>query len=77
MEDCTADISAKMMSNTNDSCIREETIKLANTDLVNHHSQLTLSSVQARNIISSDGQRFIISASSLLGHSIQDIVAIM
>ena len=67
MQNCNSDITAEMMSNITDSCIREETIKLANAEIVNQHSQLTLSQAYGDGTLSSsDGQRFIISASSLL-----------
>ena len=68
MQNCNSNITAEMMSNMSDSCIREEAIKLANTEIVNQHSQLTLSQAHGDGTLSSsDGQRFIISASSLLG----------
>jgi TnpA family transposase len=67
MQNCTSDITAEMMRNITDSCIREETIKSANAELVNQHSQLTLSQAYGDgSLSSSDGQRFIISANSLL-----------
>ncbi len=67
MQNCTPDITAEMMRNITDSCIRKETIKSANAELVNQHSQLRLSQVHGDgSLSSSDGQRFIISASSLL-----------
>ncbi len=67
MQDCTPGITAKMMRHTNDSCIREETIKSSNAELVNKHAQLSLSQVHGDGTLSSsDGQRFIINASSLL-----------
>ena len=40
MEDCTPDITAKMMRYVTDTCIRETTIKAANAELVNQHTQL-------------------------------------
>jgi TnpA family transposase len=68
MQNCNSNITAEMMSNMSDSCIREEAIKLANAEIVNQHSQLTLSQAYGDGTLSSsDGQRFIISASSLLG----------
>ena len=67
MQDCTSDITAEMMRHVTDSCIREETIKAANAELVNQHTQLDLSQVYGDGTMSSsDGQRFIITASSLL-----------
>jgi TnpA family transposase len=67
MQDCTLGITADMMRHVSNSCIREETIKAANTELVNQHTQLNLSQIYADGkMSSSDGQRFIITASSLL-----------
>lgn len=67
MEDCTPDITAKMMRYVTDTCIREATIKAANAELVNQHTQLDLSQNYGDGkMSSSDGQRFIITASSLL-----------
>ena len=67
MEDCTPDITAKMMRHVTDTCIREVTIKAANAELVNQHTQLDLSQNYGDGkMSSSDGQRFIITASSLL-----------
>ena len=67
MEDCTEDITAKMMRQVTDTCIREATIKAANTELVNQHTQLDLSQNYGDGkMSSSDGQRFIMTASSLL-----------
>ncbi|WP_242604772.1 Tn3 family transposase [Legionella busanensis] len=67
MENCISDITAKMMRHVTDTCIREETIKAANAELVNQHTQLDLSQNYGDGkMSSSDGQRFIITASSLL-----------
>ncbi len=67
MQDCTPGITAEMMRHVTDSYLREETIKAANAELVNHHTQLNLSQVYGDGTMSSsDGQRFIITASSLL-----------
>lgn len=56
-----------MMRYVTDTCIREETIKSANAELVNQHTQLDLSQNYGDGkMSSSDGQRFIITASSLL-----------
>lgn len=64
MQDCTPGITAKMMRYTSDSCIRDETLKEANTELVNKHTQLSLSQIHGNgSLCSSDGQRFIINAS--------------
>lgn len=40
MQDCTTGITTEMMRHVTDSHIREETIKAANAELVNRHSQL-------------------------------------
>jgi TnpA family transposase len=67
MQDCAPGISAKMMRGVTDTCIRVATIKAANAELVNHHTQLDLSQNYGDGTMSSsDGQRFIITASSLL-----------
>jgi len=67
MEDCTPGITAGMMRHTNDSCIRVETLKNSNAEIVNRHTQLSLRKIHGDGTISSsDGQRFIINASSLL-----------
>lgn len=67
MQDCTPGITAEMMRHLTDSCIREETIKAANAEIVNQHTQLELSRVYGDgSLSSSDGQRFIVTASSLL-----------
>jgi hypothetical protein len=66
MQDCAPGITAKMMRGVTDTCIREDTIKAANAELVNHHTQLDLSQNYGDGkMSSSDGQRFIITASSL------------
>lgn len=67
MHDCTTNITIDMMRHVIRTCIREETIKNANTEIVNHHAQLPLSLIHGSGeLSSSDGQRFGISASSLL-----------
>lgn len=67
MQDCAPGITTKMMRGVTDTCIREATIKAANAELVNHHTQLDLSQNYGDGkMSSSDGQRFIIIASSLL-----------
>ncbi|MCH2218332.1 MAG: Tn3 family transposase [Flavobacteriales bacterium] len=67
MQDCTPNIKADTMRQINDAYIREATIKEANSVLVNNHSQMALSQVHGDgSVSSSDGQRFIINASSLL-----------
>jgi len=67
MQDCTTDISVEMMRHTSDTYIREETIKSANVEIVNKHSMLELSRIHGEgDFSSSDGQRFAVTASSLL-----------
>jgi len=67
MHDCVTDISIDMMRYVIRTCIREETIKTANTEIVNHHTKLPLSLLHgAGELSSSDNQRFGITASSLI-----------
>jgi len=67
MQDCTTDITVEMMRYVSDAYIREETIKAANAEIVNKHSTLQLSQVYGKgSLSSSDGQRFAVTASSLL-----------
>ena len=67
MEDCTTDISADMMRHIIDTYIRDETIKQANTEIVNAHTSLPLTNIHGHGkLSSSDGQRFAITASSLI-----------
>jgi len=67
MQDCVPGITTEMMRHVTDTCIREATIKAANAELVNQHTELDLSQVYGDGkMSSSDGQRFIITASSLL-----------
>ncbi len=67
MQDCTINITSDMIRYVMDSYIREDTIKLANADLVNQHSILPFSNIHGGgNISSSDGQRFAVTASSLM-----------
>ena len=67
MQDCTPGITAEMMRHVTDTCIREATIKAANAELVNQHTELGLSQVYGDGKMSlSYGQRFIITVSSLL-----------
>src|SRR5215510_4514031 len=61
-------ITADMLQEMSQWCLREETLKAANALLVNFHHSLPLSAVWGDGAISSsDGQRFGLQASSLLG----------
>jgi TnpA family transposase len=61
-------ITADMLQDMSQGCLREETLQAANTILVNYHHQLPLSAVWGDgSVSSSDGQRFGLQASSLLG----------
>jgi TnpA family transposase len=61
-------ITADMLQDMSQGCLREETLHAANTILVNYHHQLPLSTVWGDgSVSSSDGQRFGLQASSLLG----------
>lgn len=61
-------ITADMLQDMSQGCLREDTLHAANTLLVNYHHQLPLSAVWGDGTVSSsDGQRFGLQASSLLG----------
>jgi hypothetical protein len=61
-------ITADRLQDMSQWCLREETLKAANTILVNFHHRLPLSTVWGDGMVSSsDGQRFGLQASSLLG----------
>ena len=61
-------ITADMLQDMSQGCLREETLQAANAILVNYHHQLPLSAVWGDgSVSSSDGQRFGLQASSLLG----------
>ncbi len=61
-------ITADMLQDMSQGCLREDTLHAANTILVNYHHQLPLSAVWGDGTVSSsDGQRFGLQASSLLG----------
>jgi TnpA family transposase len=61
-------ITADMLQEMSQWCLREETLKTANALLVNFHHRLPLSAVWGDgSVSSSDGQRFGLQASSLLG----------
>lgn len=64
VEDSTAD----MLQDMSQGCLREDSLNAANTILVNYHHHLPLSAVWGDGTVSSsDGQRFGLQASSLLG----------
>lgn len=61
-------ITADMLQDMSQGCLREDTLQAANTILVDYHHQLPLSAVWGDgSVSSSDGQRFGLQASSLLG----------
>ena len=61
-------ITADKLQDMSQWCLREDTLKAANTILVNFHHRLPLSAVWGDGTVSSsDGQRFGLQASSLLG----------
>jgi TnpA family transposase len=63
-----AGITVEMLQEMSQWCLREETLTAANAILVNYHHQLPLSAVWGDGTVSSsDGQRFGLQASSLLG----------
>jgi TnpA family transposase len=63
-----AGITTKMLQEMSQWCLREDTLKAANAILVNFHHRLPLSAVWGDGLVSSsDGQRFGLQASSLLG----------
>jgi TnpA family transposase len=62
------DLTADMLQDMSQWCLREDTLKAANAILVNFHHRLPLSAVWGNGTVSSaDGQRFGLQASSLLG----------
>ena len=67
MQNCITDVTIDMMRYVIRTCIRAETIKAANTEIVNRHTKLPLSLLHGSGeLSSSDGQRFGIIASSLI-----------
>jgi hypothetical protein len=67
MHNCVTDVTIDMMRYIIRTCIREETIKAANTEIVNCHTKLPLSLLHGvGELSSSDNQRFGIIASSLI-----------
>jgi TnpA family transposase len=67
MQNCTTGITIDMLRHVVDACVYEETIKNSNAEIVNQHSVMTLSQVHGDGTFSSsDGQRFAVTASSLL-----------
>jgi len=71
------EITANRLQEMSPWCLREDTRKAANACLVNFHHRLPLSAVWGDGTVSSsDGQRFGLQASSLLGRSTRDTLAI-
>jgi hypothetical protein len=67
MADSTADLTVRMLQHVSRTCLREETIRRANTEIVNYHRALAVSRYWGEGqIASSDGQRFGVRESSLL-----------
>lgn len=67
MADSTSKITVDMLRGLSKSCLRQETLKAANTELVNYQKSLEASSVFGNaNVSSSDGQRFGVSRGSLI-----------
>ena len=67
MADSTTKITVDMLRNISNACLRQETLKAANTVLVNYQKNLEVSSVWGHgHASSSDGQRFGVSRSSLI-----------
>jgi len=67
MQDCTTGITIDMLRHVVDACIYEEAIKNSNAEIVNQHSAMALSQAHGDGTFSSsDGQRFAVTASSLL-----------
>lgn len=68
MGESTDDITVDRLQHVSQTCLRTETLKAANTVLVDYHHRLALSAIWGDGTISSsDGQRFGIEARSLLG----------
>lgn len=67
MSNSTEELSVDILRDVVRTCIREETIKAANAEIVNAHTKLSLSSYYGSGeLSSSDGQRFRVRGSSLL-----------
>lgn len=67
MQNCVTDVTIDMMRYVIRTCIRADTIKAANTEIVNRHTKLPLSLLHGSGeLSSSDSQRFGIIASSLI-----------
>ncbi len=68
MSQSVDDLTAQMLQDTSRWFLRDETLKAANTILVNYHHSLPLSSIWGDGSrSSSDGQRFMVQRDSLLG----------
>ena len=67
MSNSTDELSVDILRDVVRTCIREETIKAANAEIVNAHTKLPLSSYYgSAELSSSDGQRFRVRGSSLI-----------
>jgi TnpA family transposase len=67
MADSTAKITVDMLREMSKACLRQETLKAANTALVDYQKSIEVSSVWGNGeVSSSDGQRFGVSRSSLI-----------
>lgn len=67
MADSTEDLTVRMLQHVSRTCLREETIRRANAEIVNYHRSLAVSRFWGEGqIASSDGQRFGVRESSLL-----------
>jgi TnpA family transposase len=67
MADSTDDLTVRMLQHVSRTCLREETIRRANAEIVNFHRSLDVSRFWGEGqIASSDGQRFGVRESSLL-----------
>jgi hypothetical protein len=67
MADSTENLTVRMLQHVSRTCLREETIRRANAEIVNYHRSLAVSRFWGEGqITSSDGQRFGVRESSLL-----------
>jgi hypothetical protein len=67
MADSTENLTVRMLQHVSRTCLREETIRWANAEIVNYHRSLDVSQFWGEGqVASSDGQRFGVRASSLL-----------
>ena len=67
MADSTEDLTVRMLQHVSRTCLREETLRRANAEIVNYHRALAVSRCWGEGqTASSDGQRFGVRGSSLL-----------